>query len=379
MSHWLYLSPHATEATSWHCCWWQSNGPLHQGDLAQAAADLRGQAPTLLLPMEMASYHQVSLPVRSRRWLRQALHSALEEQLIDELDELHIAHGPLQDKHPCAVLVLNRARLRHCLERLAELGLQPGRIHIDADCLPQDQPRALAFEGRWLLGGAAPMRLVLGQDDLASLAPRLPPALQWQGPQPPELEGFDPGQWQLDERPWDSLSLGSQQAIDLRQGDFLQRARPTAPWRLALLVLVLAAGAQLLQGAGQRWHLERQSDQLQASSLALWQERFADAGPVTDLAAQIHARQQMQVEESPGSAHKLSRLAEQWSNSHGALAQVQRIDYQSGEGWSLQVSAPAFADLQQLREGLVAQGLDASTDSSVRDALGVSARLQIKE
>lgn len=379
MSQWLYLSPHASGAAPWRCCWWQAGGPLHQGDLQQAAAELGPQPLTLLLPMEMASHHQVSVPARSGRWLRQALHSALEEQLIDELESLHLAHGPLKDKRHCPVLVLNRQRLSHCLGQLAELGLHPSRIHVDADCLPQDQPRALAWDGRWLLGGSAPLRLALAVDELGALGPRLPAELIWQGPQPPALERADALHWQAEERPWDCLSQGSQQAIDLCQGEFQRRPRQASPWRLALVVLLLAGGAQLLQNVGHRWYLEHQSEQLQARSLALWQQRFADEGPVTDLAAQIHAKQQQEVEEQPGSAHKLSRLAEQWSLSHGALALVHRLDYQAGEGWSLQVSAPAFADLQQLREGLIAQGLDASTDSSVRDTAGVSARLQIKE
>lgn len=379
MSQWLYLSPHATGATPWCCVWWQADGPLHQGNLEQAAKELEAQPFTLLLPMEMASHHQVSVPARSGRWLRQALHSALEEQLIDELDNLHLAHGPLKDKRHCSVLAINRERLAHCLEQLAQHGLQPSRVHIDADCLPQDQNRALAWDGRWLLGGASPIRLALTHEELADLAPLLPADLHWQGSHAPPLEGFDPQHWQFDERPWNCLSQGSQHAIDLRQGDFLRRRPAAAPWRLTLLVLLLATGAQLLQNVGQRWYLERQSDQLHAQSLALWYQRFADEGPVTHLAAQIRAKQRQDVEETPGSAAKLSRLATQWSASHGAMAVVHRLDYQAGEGWSLHVSAPAFADLQQLREGLIAQGLDASTDSSVRDAQGISARLQIKE
>lgn len=379
MSQWLYLSPHATGATPWRCFWWQADGPLHQGNLEQAAADLDQQPLILLLPMEMASHHQVSVPARSGRWLRQALHSALEEQLIDELDSLHLAHGPLKDKRHCPVLALNRERLGYCLEQLAKHGLQPSRIHIDADCLPQDRPRALAWDGRWLLGGSAPLRQALGQDELGSLAPLLPADLHWQGPQPPALAPVQTQDWQADERPWDCLSLGSQQAIDLRQGEFQLRHRQAAPWRLALLLLLIAGGAQLLQSTGQRWYLDYRSDRLEQQSLALWQQRFADEGPATDLAAQVRAKQQQEVEEVIGSAHKLSQLAGQWSASHGALALVHRLDYQAGEGWSLQISAPAFADLQQLREGLIAQGLDASTDSSVRDTQGVSARLQIKE
>ncbi|MCK9812588.1 type II secretion system protein GspL [Pseudomonas sp. MAFF 302046] len=379
MSQWLYLSPHATGATPWRCFWWQADGPLHQGNLEQAAADLNLQRLTLLLPMEMASHHQVSVPARSGRWLRQALHSALEEQLIDELDSLHLAHGPLKGKRHCPVLAVNRERLSHCLAQLARFGLRPSRIHIDADCLPQDQPRALAWDSRWLLGGSAPLRQALGDTELRALAPLLPTDLHWQGPCAPALPGIDVQGWHADERPWDCLSQGTPQAINLRQGEFRLHAPQTPAWRLALLMAVIVGSAHLLQSIGQREYLDRQSDQQQAQSQALWQQRFPSEGPVSDLAAQIRAKQQPQVAKITGSAGQLSRLAEHWSASHGALARVHRLDYQAGEGWSLHISAPAFSDLQQLREGLIAQGLDARTESSVRNAQGVSAQLQIKE
>lgn len=379
MSHWLYLSPHTTGDTPWRCHWWSAGSTPQQGSLEQAAEHLREHGFVLLLPMEMASFHQVSVPARSGRWLRQALHSALEEHLIDDVEHLHMAHGPLRERRHCSVLVINRERLQRCLKRLAEHGLQPSHMHIDADCLPQDRPRALAWDGRWLLGGSAPLRLTLSDQELGDLNRLVPEGLLWQGAQAPGIDGLEPQHWQVEEQPWQVLSQGSLQAIDLCQGQFQRRTRKARPWRLALLVLAIAGGAHLLQNIGHRLYLEQRSDQLHAASQSLWQERFADEPVTADLARQVRLKQRQQVQETPGVALRLSQLAEQWVASGGALSMIQRLDYQAEEGWSLQVSAPAFADLQMLREGLINQGLSVSTDSSVRDAQGVSARFQIKE
>ncbi|MDC7815006.1 MULTISPECIES: type II secretion system protein GspL [Pseudomonas] len=379
MSHWLYLSPHTTGDTPWRCHWWSAGSTPQQGSLEQAAEHLREHGFVLLLPMEMASFHQVSVPARSGRWLRQALHSALEEHLIDDVEHLHMAHGPLRERRHCSVLVINRERLQRCLKRLAEHGLQPSRMHIDADCLPLDRPRALAWDGRWLLGGSAPLRLTLSDQELGDLNRLVPDGLLWQGAQAPGIDGLEPQHWQVEEQPWQVLSQGSLQAIDLCQGQFQRRTRKARPWRLALLVLAIAGGAHLLQNIGHRLYLEQRSDQLHAASQSLWQERFTDEPVTADLARQVRLKQRQQVQETPGVALRLSQLAEQWVASGGALSMIQRLDYQAEEGWSLQVSAPAFADLQMLREGLINQGLSVSTDSSVRDAQGVSARFQIKE
>ncbi|WXL24667.1 type II secretion system protein GspL [Ectopseudomonas mendocina] len=376
MSHWLYLLPDVQPTC---CYWWQAEGPLHQGDLAQAAVALAGQPLTLLLPMEMASYHCVSIPPRSGRWMRQALSNAVEEQVIDEIDTLHLAHGPLKDKGQCAVAAINRDALSRCLEQLAEVNLRPLRAYLDADCLPADKEHALEFAGRWLLGGDTSLRFALTADELVGLRPFLPESLHWQSPEPPLQMTASCIDWQQQDQPWHVLSQGSSAAINLLQGEFQQHIPQPPAWRLVVSALVIAAFATLLQSIFLSTYLNHQSEQIQAETDAQWRQHFPDAGPLDDLASYISSHQHSSTTHYNGVALRLSELAQLWSSSHGALAQVQRLDYQADEGWSLQVNAAAFSDLQQLRENLTAQGLEASTDSSVRDIQGVSARFQIKE
>ncbi|WP_271409331.1 type II secretion system protein GspL [Pseudomonas sp. Q1-7] len=362
MQAWLYLSTPAPADGDWPLTWWRTGGDAVQGDLVQAAADLAGLELTLLLPAEAASHHEIDVPARSGRWLRQAIHSALEDKLLDDPDNLHLVQGPLRERRHCRLFVLKRDWLGQVLERLAGHGLVPARVHIDADCLPADRPLALFCAGRWLIGGALPQRLALGADDLADLKGRLPAALDWR-----------------EDTPWALLAEGSRQALDLRTGEFALRPRRRVPWRGLALLVALGLAAQLVHDVGNRLLLEQRTAALAQDNLATWQQRFPDQGRVVDLARQVRARQQQAGQSDLGLAHRLDNLARLWKSSGGGLAEVGRLDYQAGEGWTLRVSAPAFADIERLREGLVRQGRIVLSDSAVREADGVSARLQIKD
>ncbi|MCO2978535.1 general secretion pathway protein GspL [Pseudomonas aeruginosa] len=355
----LYLTSTANDAP---LTWWRADGIVHHGDLEQAAAELAEAELTLLLPAEAASHHEVEVPARSGRWLRQALHSALEERLLEDLDDLHLARANLRDGRFCRVFAVRRDWLRERLAQLLALRLLPHRIHVDADCLPGDPPLALRCAGRWLVAAGETQRLALDDDALEDLAPLLPDGLR-----------------RSEETPWPVLAEGARQAIDLRQDEFAAHAEKRIHWPLLALLAVLACAAQLGQDIGHRMLLEQRSTELRQGNLALWQQRFPNEGRVVDLARQVQARLRQDGQSPVDLARRLERLAHGWSAGGGATATVRRLDYQAGEGWSLQVGAPAFADLERLREGLARQGLDVQADSSVRDLDGVSARLQIKD
>lgn len=355
----LHLSSLADDAP---LTWWRGYGPVVQGDLDQAAQALAGQPLLLLLPAEAASHHHIDVPPRSGRWLRQAIHSALEEKLLDDLDSLHLAQGPLRQRRHCRLWVLRRDWLQSLLARLADKGLVPTRIHIDADCIPGEQPRAVYCADRWLLGGAAEHPSALGEEELQTLAALLPEDLQ-----------------RCTDSPWPLLAEGAQQAIDLRQGEFALGSQHRLPWRALTMLLVLGCGASLAQDIGHRLVLEQRSAELHLANLDTWQQRVPDEPRVIDLKRQVQARLQQDQAPQQDLARRLDTLARHWGNSGGALARVDRLDYLQGEGWTLRVIAPAFADLQRLREGLTRAGLAVQADSTARDGQVVSARLQIKE
>ena len=355
----LYISSLIEDAP---LTWWHGDGPVTQGDLDQAAQALAGQPLVLLLPSEAASHHRIEVPPGSGRWLRQAIHSALEEKLLDDLDQLHLAQGSLHQRRHCRLWVIRRDWLQPLLARLEDKGLVPTRIHIDADCVQGEQPTALYCAGRWLLGGTIVHPSALIEEELETLVTLLPDDLH-----------------RCEESPWPLLAEGAKHAIDLRQGGFSLGGRRRPPWRALALLAVLGCGASLLQDFGHRMVLEQRSVELHQANLDTWQQRAPDESRVVDLNRQVQARLQQNQTPHQDLARRLDTLARHWSNSSGALARVDQLDYQNGEGWTLRVIAPAFADLERLREGLGRAGLTVQADSTVRDDQVVSARLKIKE
>jgi general secretion pathway protein L len=355
----LHLSSLADDAP---LTWWRGYDPVVKGDLDQAAEALVGQPLLLLLPAEAASHHRIDVPHRSGRWLRQAIHSVLEEKLLDDLDQLHLAQGPLLLRRHCRLWVVRRDWLQALLARLADKGLVPTRIHIDADCIPGEQPTALYCADRWLLGGGAEHPSALVEEELESLAPLLPDDLK-----------------RCADSPWPLLAEGAQYAIDLRQGEFALGSRRRLPWRALAVLVALGCGASLAQDIGHRLVLEQRSAELHQVNLATWQQRVPDESRVIDLKRQVQARLQQDQTPHQDLARRLETLAQNWRNSGGAVARVDHLDYLQGEGWTLRVIAPAFADLERLREGLGRAGLAVQADSTARDGQVVSARLQIKE
>ncbi|AUG04217.1 general secretion pathway protein GspL [Pseudomonas sp. 09C 129] len=360
MQAWLYLTTVTLDDDS-PVTWWQTDGEPVHGTLQQAAV-LAGQRLTLLLPAEIASHHRFDVPPRSGRWLQQAIHSVLEERLLDDPEQLHLARGPLQARRHCRLFALQRQWLEQLLERLASHGLTAERIHVDADCLPDSQALALRCHDRWLIGGACQQRLALDDRALEELAPLLPDNLQ-----------------RSEEAPWPLLARGSAQAIDLRQGAFAPRSPSRTPWRALLAILVIACGAQVAQDVDHRWLLQHKAAEVTEASLELWRQRFPDEPRVIDLARQVQARAQQAGQPQQSLARRLDSLASQWTGSDDGDTRIRRLDYQQAQGWTLQVNAPDFSTLERLREALAQQGANVQADSAVLAPDGVSARLKITD
>ncbi|MFC6299266.1 general secretion pathway protein GspL [Pseudomonas sp. CCM 7893] len=358
MQAWLYLTT-VTAADDSPVTWWKTDGEPMQGTLQQATV-LAGLKLTLLVPAEVTSHHCFEVPPRSGRWLQQAIHSVLEERLLDDPEQLHLARGPLQVRRHCRLFVLQRQWLEQLLERLTRHDLTVERIHVDADCLPDTHPLALRCHDRWLIGGGCQQRLALCDRAIEELAPLLPDNLQYS-----------------QETPWPLLARGSAQAINLRQGAFALRSASRTPWRALIAILAIAWGAQVAQDVGHRWLLQHNTAQVTEASLALWQQRFPDEPRVIDLARQVQARAHQASQPRQSLARRLESLASQWTTDGDTL--IRRLDYQQAQGWVLQVSAPNFSTLERLREDLAQQGANVQADSAVLAPDGVSARLKITD
>lgn len=337
MKTWLYLTAKGLDApcANWPCCVWSPTGERRYLALHEAAQELRGRAVNVLLPMEMCSWFS-SDPWPSRRQPRpQALAFAIEEQLSENLEVLHIGIGVRDRQHRYPMMVTQRARFQALLALLATHGVDVRAMHVDADLLPEDKAFGVRWFGRWLLGGALSARLSLSARALATLKSELPEDIHWL-----DEERDRPG---IDEC---LLSAGGH-PIDLLQGEFRRRRQPL-PWRG---VVAAAMGLLLLTwgfSEARVRFLESETRRLYAQSEQRFRLLYPEQKRIVDLAAQFQAVQRRRSQSEDTRVARLVHLTEQVIGASDV--EVQRIDFRVDEGWKIQLTANSFVELEQLRE-----------------------------
>jgi len=366
MKTWLYLTAdgltHSTVA--WPCCRWTSTGKRQLLPLSQAAQVLAGQAVDLLLPMELCSW-MLSDPWPSRRQPdARAIAFAVEEQLSEVLERLHLSTGARDSQGRYPVLVIDRERFTAVLALLAEVGLEVRSVFVDADVWPGDQGLGFRWFGRGLLGGGCPARLAVSDDGLLALKPGLPMDVQWRDER---QDCTDIDQW---------LTSINGQAINLLHGDFAA-PRKRLPWRLGGLVVL--ALLLLDWGASQAriGFLESQSHQLYSRNEQQFKTLYPDQTRIVDLALQLNALQSPNAAPQDGQIAGLVKLVEQVIGASNA--DVQRIEFREGDGWKVRLTANSFTELELLRERGRQQGLPVRLDSASKEGDRVQATLTLEQ
>ncbi|MEO8965249.1 MAG: type II secretion system protein GspL, partial [Gammaproteobacteria bacterium] len=106
-----------------------------QDDLTNLPLLAKQNEITVIVPADDVLLTQAELPKLNRQRLMQALPFALEEQLIDDVSELHFAIADYQDgKIPVAIVA--RKKMNEWLAELKELGIQPSRLLSAVFALP---------------------------------------------------------------------------------------------------------------------------------------------------------------------------------------------------------------------------------------------------
>jgi len=365
MNTWLYLTAEGLAAPSadWPCCVWSSTGQRQPLPLHQAAQVLNGQAVDLLLPMESCSWVR-SDPWPSRRQPgAQAVAFAVEDQLSEALEALHLSVGARDREGRYPVMAIDRERFALVLALLAESGIVVRSVFVDADVLPGAQALGVWWFGRWLLGGAMPARIAVSDDSLTLLGMALPSDIQW----------FDDRQDPVEVDHW--LATRPSHAIDLLQGTFAPRSKPL-PWRLGglalLMLLILSWGATQMRIR----FLDNETRQLYAQSEQRFKALYPEQSRIVDLATQLKALQSQGAQpQDTHTAHLVNLIEQVIGASH---VEVQRIEFSEGSGWKIQLTANSFAELEQLRERGRQQGVPVRLDSASKQGDGVRAILIVE-
>ncbi len=109
---------------------------VREGTLREAGDSVEGRRATLILPADDVLIAQTVVPGGSLARAQQAVPYALEEQVADDVEDLHFALGAKSRDDEYPVAVISREIMDDVTERCAEAGLRPSEIVPETLALP---------------------------------------------------------------------------------------------------------------------------------------------------------------------------------------------------------------------------------------------------
>ncbi len=140
MTDTIVIRLHNSEASqvSWHPLGKTPSpqSPSGIGTLAEAAEQVRGWRLVFIAPSTDILLTKVAIPSTNKQRLLQAIPFALENDLTEDIEQLHFAIDLHSDKDAAAVAVISRQLMKSWLDQLNSLDLQPLAIYPEPLCLP---------------------------------------------------------------------------------------------------------------------------------------------------------------------------------------------------------------------------------------------------
>jgi general secretion pathway protein L len=122
------------------------SGPPQSGPLSLAAPRAVGRRICVLVPGTDVLLTEPEVPLKAGTKLQQVVPYALEEQLADDIDDLHFAIGKrAADSARTPVAVIRRSLMDEWLTSLKSSGLDPESMYTESDLLPQNPGQAVAL------------------------------------------------------------------------------------------------------------------------------------------------------------------------------------------------------------------------------------------
>ncbi len=383
----------------------QPVGQVRQGSLELAAAESAGRRVVMLVPAVDVILARIQVPMRSAPRVIKAAPFALEEQLAEDVDEMHFAVGRQLSNGEWPVAAIREDHLAHWLETLATVGLEPVTVASEAVCLPDTPGTACWFvDGEQVIARGSD-----GLDTVSFEVPSLQDLVEF-GPDPENdaaalhvtlyATGAD-----LEERADEIARLRETVAgVELRQmeGDPLTYLAPRAierstlnllqgeyapkssaeilwkPWRGAaalfgaLCLVVIGREALVLSELKSR-EADLDAAIQSACTEALGGERCIR--PVFQVEGRLSERLGGGNADAGLFLEGLERLSTALSSTSGAT--LEAVSYRNGV-MDLRLKAPSVDSLDKIRSQVSSDQLVASIQSANNEGTFVEGRLQLK-
>ena len=365
-----------------------------EGSLVEAAKASQGQRSVVALGSAAITLTRVKVPGNGGKRTRAAIPFALEEQLADDVEDLHFALGPVGSDGEYPVAVIARETLQATMALLADTGIYPQQIIPDVLLLPSgdsDEWQVLltdedmlirqgSYTGLWCPVSSSELMLnrllrEVGVDGPTQISFYLTP-----GQEPPEVNTL------IEQVPVqnaaDALVRGiNAHQINLLQGEFNQSAaldKFWKPWRvpaaLAGCLLLLDIGGSVLQSN----RLEAQEADQRAQMESLLKQSFPSVKRVRDPITRM--RSELRKLKSGGSEGELMPLVAALSEAIKASPNttMNSVNFRNGRA-DVDMKTDSLQTLDKIKQSLDGvTGIKASIQSANQQDGAVRGRLRIE-
>lgn len=336
------------------------------------------------------------VPGRSVAQMRRAVPYAVEEFVADDIDTMQVACAALVRNEPVRCLVAPRSSVEEWLALLAAAGVQPGFLTADAMALRNDGDVVdVLFEDDHALVRAAEQMACVDIPNLAEVLagitegtdPERATSLRLINGTSSDLPGLNLDRFDVEEVPVEISVLGflagefDDQAVNLLQGDYAVRRRPSGAWSRWRPVAAIAA-IWLLVGmaalAAQGFWADYQASRFQEQAEELYRTLYG----VDRVAGNPAARMRRLLGQSTGTDESFYRLTGQFGEGLSEISdqyELRGMTYSTRRGLDADLVVADDAVLERLGASLRRVGLDMeviSTDSA-QSGGRIGARLRV--
>ncbi len=389
-------------------------GEPASGTLDMAATQAHGRSVIVLVPPTETITTTVYVPVRGGARLRAALPFALEENLAEDVENLHFASGVRRESGQLPVAVVAREKMDEWLDALGRAGITakqmipenyglariPGTLSmlIDDDCIFFNDGADMEF----VMQGVSPSDTLVAAGVLTDRGDDAEDSEQQAGHLVVYCEAVVQEQWRHD---WNALrhelhsvdinlladgvlprlavTVASGSGVNLLQGaygtttDYRAQLRP---WRNAAILLLGLMVAGFAAKGVDYYRLAKEETALQARFTEEYRQiRPGDTREVMDPVNAVRS-----IKQGLGAATgpqvflpSLRQLSD--AMAENSAARIETISYRAGV-IDVRISSPDVATLDKIQKSVSASGrFQASIQSTDQVADEISSRLQIRE
>ncbi len=352
---------------------------------AETLPSADGASTWVIVPGEAVLMLDSDLRARDRTQLDQALPYAIEDQLAEPVESLHVAAAPHPGGRAHLVLAVRRTTLESWQADLMRRGVRADALVPDTALLPAGADAQVLVDGeRALIRIGAAQAAVAPRADLATwlALAGADVAAEVHAAEDPQLGARARWQRITDGAGWLLARLGAIDAAQLPNlltGPYapLHRDASLRRWWKAAAGLAAGAVAVAFIGALTEWWLLRDRVAgIEAEMAALYTEVWPNSPPHPDPAGRTRSELGARGDQRGDALALLAAAAPALVGS--SSVSIRAIEYRGGE-LDVQLIAQSVAALDALREGAAATpGLSAELASATTGDQGAEGRLKIR-